>query len=98
MDNRLSDAELEHVRQLLLQYFVAMEDLWIEREAFKTMLRKDPNFEADLDKIAEVYKADPHWRKQARETYASFRKSLETAAARILFRDLAIKLPPRDPN
>lgn len=89
--------DAEAARELFRRFQKIMEDLWIERQAFrKIILDANAISESDLEKVAEDAKTDPHNRKLAAQNFASSHKTLALFGIEDAIRSLPTKPPAKD--
>jgi len=89
--------DAEAAREFLRKYQKVIEDLWLEREAFRrALLDSGALSEAELELLADTAKNDPHNRQLAARTFTSSRRALAEFGLEDMIRNLQSKPPTTD--
>jgi hypothetical protein len=82
------------MRETFLKLCTELEDLWIEKEAYRDfMLTTGIATHERLDQLKSAALADPEIRKETREQFSYMWKALEEVGDAALLEDLS-RLPP----
>lgn len=91
----MEEAYIAEVRLVLKKIADMLEDLWIEREAFKLVLnRQNGTPYQQLDEIAKSAKSDPELRERARQAFSQMRSNIEETGLTALIEELSQGPPP----
>lgn len=89
--------DAEAAREFLLRYQKMIEDLWLEREAFRRLiLDASAISEAELAQLAEGAKNNPENRELAAKNFATSRKALAEFVLGDVIQKLASNPPTTD--
>jgi hypothetical protein len=89
--------DAEAAREFFRKYQKMIEDLWLEREAFRRLiLDAGAISEHQLEELAEGAKNNPDNRKLAAQNFASSRKALAEFGLEDMIRNLSSKLSTTD--
>ena len=91
----MNTQELEHLKDTVRKLCGELENLWIEKEAYKELILLSCVASPEaLQTIADTALADPKIRKQTREQFAEMWEALEKFGMSAWFEEQLNKLPP----
>jgi predicted xylose isomerase-like sugar epimerase len=89
------DVHLEEIRQLLGKIADMTEELWIERETLRMMLKTLGYSDEVLNQSQQSAKADPVLREEARQACSQMREALDETGIQALIEELSQNPPPK---